>query len=362
MSGRVSRELKRQRDGAAAPADAPPAPLPPVPGFEIDERLDEAALLELARTVKDRLEPPLQSNFRVSSICTFRHEGRRRAVAGANSEPCSLGGAICAERSALVQLRLMVPPPVVECVYIVADSEEPITPGMLCREYMCDCFCTAKTTIVTSGAPSRPLIRSTLGKLYPCPPLLQDVPRSDIVATAERRGARGAAAVDAYFAAQDDTTSKRLSRLFAKLLLRTTADAKAVPLHPVRLAAGALLADGTEVLAAQHQALEYGCSLDPITQLHSQLKGGGGPEFLMVTDQYGNLHPPSGTARAMLVETGWEELRVLVHDAEGAVQAVTASELAPLVPRLTELLGDAPPEGELTSAQRRAAAALNGAD
>ena len=112
-----------------------------------------------------------------------------------------------------------------------------------------------------------------------------------------------------------------------------------------------------------HQALEYGGSVHPVTLLCPQLRARRGEEvaaqsWLMVVDQYGNLHSPSGTARAMLVETGWAALRVLIHDAGGEVQSHTASELAPMVPRLAELLGDGAANGTRTNAQKRAAALL----
>ena len=112
------------------------------------------------------------------------------------------------------------------------------------------------------------------------------------------------------------------------------------------------------------QALEYGCSLDPVASLvHAQLRprraaaaAEGG--FLMMVDQYGTLHPPSAVARAILVETGWEALRVPLHDADGAVAARSAGELAPMAPRLEELLDASPrlaeTNGGLTAAQRRA--------
>ena len=107
--------------------------------------------------------------------------------------------------------------------------------------------------------------------------------------------------------------------------------------------------------------------MHPVTLLCAQLKARRGAEdaarsWLLIVDQYGNLHPPSGTARALLVETGWAALRVLVHDAAGDVQSHTAAELAPLVPRLAELLGGGAADGAPTDAQRRAAALLEASE
>lgn len=255
-------------------------------------------MLDLARRLKDSVEPPLQSGFRVSAVCTFRHGGRLRAVAGVNSEPCSLCGAICAERSALVQLRLFKQPPVVECVYLTSDASEPITPGMLCREYMSDCFCSPDTAVVSAGAADgAPALRTTLGELFPSPPLLRGVPRAQLAATAERLGEQGAAGAAAFFACAG-AAGPGLSRLFSRLLLLATSDQgsavrpapaartpdeqsgvapdslathacmppsplmSAEALHPIKLAAGALLSDGAggfeeALVATQHQAPEH---------------------------------------------------------------------------------------------------------
>ena len=77
-------------------------------------------------------------------------------------------------------------------------------------------------------------------------------------------------------------------------------------------------------------------------------------------------HPNVTKARAVLVETGWEALRVPLHDADGAVAARSATrsagELAPMAPRLEELLDASPrlaeTNGGLTAAQRRAKESL----
>ena len=77
----------------------------PTPGFEISAELDEAAMLAMTRQLKESMVPPDQSNFRVAAICTFRHEGKLRAIAGANSEaaksfhqPRPISRLVCAGR------------------------------------------------------------------------------------------------------------------------------------------------------------------------------------------------------------------------------------------------------------------------
>jgi hypothetical protein len=63
-----------------------------------------------------------------------------RHVLGVNTETCVLPSAICAERTALVQLRLRHPPCAgIRGVYITTTetgSGALITPGLLCREMM----------------------------------------------------------------------------------------------------------------------------------------------------------------------------------------------------------------------------------
>eukprot|EP00581_Thalassiosira_minuscula_P009710 CAMPEP_0183709706 /NCGR_PEP_ID=MMETSP0737-20130205/5694_1 /TAXON_ID=385413 /ORGANISM="Thalassiosira miniscula, Strain CCMP1093" /LENGTH=1745 /DNA_ID=CAMNT_0025937873 /DNA_START=28 /DNA_END=5265 /DNA_ORIENTATION=+ len=86
--------------------------------------------------------PPSQSFFRVVAVVFFARivDGVRRSeryhVVGTNDEPHSVGGSICAERAALMQLRFI---PDLECItkiVIVTDEADAISPGMLCREFM----------------------------------------------------------------------------------------------------------------------------------------------------------------------------------------------------------------------------------
>ena len=121
----------------------PPADLPP----------STLKYLNIANETRKSLEnrKPQLSNFVVVALITYyikaelsdseellpSHEDDSNAlhIIGANAEPCSLTGSLCAERCAFAQLRL-IPNVVILNVYIVSDSSTPITPGMLCREYM----------------------------------------------------------------------------------------------------------------------------------------------------------------------------------------------------------------------------------
>jgi hypothetical protein len=54
---------------------------------------DDAAYLELATRLKDRVVPPVQSHFRVFSILSYLDSaGEEKFVCGTNSEPAFIGG------------------------------------------------------------------------------------------------------------------------------------------------------------------------------------------------------------------------------------------------------------------------------
>ena len=73
-----------------------------------------------------------------TSTCKSINTGstKRHYVVGTNDEPCTISGSICAERAALLQLRFVPNVTQITKVVIVTDSPQPISPGMLCREYM----------------------------------------------------------------------------------------------------------------------------------------------------------------------------------------------------------------------------------
>lgn len=82
---------------------------------------------------------PLLSSFVVCCTVVYRRSSSSKKLhtTTANSEPCSLGGSLCAERAALSSLPSLVPDlSQILSVYILSDSPKPITPGFLCREYM----------------------------------------------------------------------------------------------------------------------------------------------------------------------------------------------------------------------------------
>ena len=108
------------------------------------------------------------------------------------------------------------------------------------------------------------------------------------------------------------------STLSFKRLYSTVFSLHAAPLSPtlhpsesyhcIKYAAGVLLTDSTILTARQVTGLEYGTTLDCVTQLakelNASLSSGLKVSSVLVVDHMGVLHTPSGTGRAYLTELG----------------------------------------------------------
>lgn len=77
-----------------------------------------------------------QGNSHIDLLNRGIKQDGRRFVVGTNEEPCHMGGSICAERAALVQLRFIPNLDRVTKIVIATDAETEVMPGMLCREFM----------------------------------------------------------------------------------------------------------------------------------------------------------------------------------------------------------------------------------
>lgn len=78
-----------------------------------------------------------------------------------------------------------------------------------------------------------------------------------------------------------------------------------------------LLSNGETVVSWQKKGLEYGTTLDAITQLaHSMESQPASVKVMMLVqvDQYGIAHAPFGGARAFLKEFGHGHVQVIVHN------------------------------------------------
>ena len=131
--------------------------------------------------------------------------------------------------------------------------------------------------------------------------------------------------------------------------------------HPIRYAAGVLFADGTHAVAWQKKGIEYGTTCDAMVQLvHSmETKRDKGimPTVLVQADQLGILHAPSGHARGFLMEYGYHEVPLYLHNTTtGQLHRVTVGDTSPNRPLISFCTQEEPGNGG------GAAAAATGTD
>ncbi|CAM9255383.1 unnamed protein product [Scytosiphon promiscuus] len=116
---------------------------------------------------------------------------------------------------------------------------------------------------------------------------------------------------------------------------RATEEDKRDGVHPIRYASVALFPDGEAEVTHQLKALEYGATLDPVTLLAPAMmrraKDGIRPSWVLLVDQFGNLHAPFAQARTFLLEHGFGETKIAVHGEDGAIVVVKAKDLVPKV-------------------------------
>jgi len=306
----------------------------PLPGFPAPRECaspdDHDAWLALAHAARQgRGRIPSQSSFRVTAIVVYQPPPSfssqnssatpppLRYVVGHNDESWSLANSCCAERAAFLQLgavRGERRADVVRCVYLVSDAPAPITPGVLCREFMISSrLASPATRIVMEGSDGAPLDRAsasssvtpaggpkqgqriarTLGELWPAASPYMRLDAAGMVARGEALRAVVLAAAAAHrddpaaaaspvpildaaawapaAAAAATTAAGVVARDDAEAALRGAASAATQDgrgdLHPLRLGACAVLAGAGAVTARQYKALEYSCSLDPVAAL-----------------------------------------------------------------------------------------------
>mmetsp|Transcript_27077 Transcript_27077/g.32868 ORF Transcript_27077/g.32868 Transcript_27077/m.32868 type:complete len:316 (+) Transcript_27077:132-1079(+) len=252
---------------------------------------------------------PRQSNFRVAAIIVYKnlHDGSEHTLEGTNDEPCHIGGALCAERAALLQLRLM---PYTEddiritAVYITSDAEEYITPGMMCREFMMsNVFMDKETPIIMCGADSTlsTVKKQRLEELYPCPSPYYRMTAKEACDFQDRVKLK---------LPTPDSDEEKVYKLALQTSARDTSD-----VHPIGFGAALMFSDGHLISSFQKKAVEYGCTLDAVGQLaqaiadYPQAK----PKILAQVDESGVAHAPFAPGRAFLDEHGYGDCLVLCH-------------------------------------------------
>ena len=355
---------------------------------------------------------PSQSSFRVLALLFYKEEDstqssssrnksnntlppwvprttndNRTYIVGTNDEPGYMGGAICAERAAMVQLRFLPNFRITKLV-IATDSLEPISPGMLCREFLaghdsvpwdlpvistgCICrSCGLRDDVLFSSSTggdcsqnqqqhSIPILQTTLRELYPFPsPYTRlTAPKSIVLGESFLSSSSSSSSKNNESNEQwkgDDSSVPRVGEMAKRLLELAILEAKSniSDLHPIQFGAAVAFADGTIVTSHQSSALEYGCTLDAVSRLalSMQQRKHSPPVLLVQTDQYGIAHGPFAPARAFLTEHGFGDCKILLHEiplnsdddetvlfnsvSEWKLREIRVSDLAPNAPSWT---------------------------
>jgi len=268
---------------------------------------------------------PVQSGFRVFALLFFTTDTIPgiQLVEGANSEPSYIGGSICAERAALCKLRMFSNPRILKVVVTTDAKHVAISPGLLCREYL-TAFCSPDTPVVMGDSLGEAIMSCTISELYPHPFLYRGKSRLELVsagrAQAEKIAAHGAGGDWGEEGAQLHAHALRLC------------ERDAVDIHPLKFAAAVVFDDGSVQAAWMLKGLEYGCSLDPVSQLVRDMLSKR-PRLLVMVDQFGVAHAPFAQARALLSEHGLgTHPIILVHSHDGSQLLTCAADLAPPPP------------------------------
>jgi hypothetical protein len=368
------------------------------------ENLDQLDLLLAHKYRRSLRNAPCQSNFRVvalifleqGSILSDRNSscppllcwsGDRPYLLGTNAETCWIGNSICAERSALALLR-WYPSAIVSKIVIVTDAPGAIAPGCLCREFMASCDQIPWDTRIVLGGTQCQRCKLQLPK--ECQLLDQDAPRNGDIDVDDNDSSEG---TDSTIVCADGTKHDFVSSIVTlktiyphpSLYVRSKAEEcvalgskwkqsllkseehlvnvardvfgkqadKSTSLHPISYVAAVRFQDDSFATSRCVKSLEYGCSLDAITQLAPQMeaKRNSGIDAIQIVqlDQFGLAHPPFAPGRAFLVEHGYGHVEVGMHDFDPHCNVliwnvVKASELAPMVPDFVAQMKGSPPD------------------
>jgi len=250
-------------------------------------------------------------------------------------------------------------------VVVVTDLTIPVSPGMLCREYLMS-VCDSESIIVMGGSDAKDdndIIKCNMNDLWPHPYLYRGCDRSNIVDYANAFISRTGISIDSLLRfSNDDCNDINCNDInkekFQKLHKVATAYTKyddADALHPIRLATAVLFDDDSIEVTWMLKGLEYGCTIDAVSQMVSkmvqnricgdcklditcngQINGDSSifkmiknPVMLVNVDQYGVCHSPHAQARALLSEHGFDHLKIMVHNDNGIIEIVTVKSLVP---------------------------------
>jgi cytidine deaminase len=300
---------------------------------------DDAAMVQYANENRLKLLDgfPSQSHFRVYALLFVENADRLlQIVQGSNAEQGYIGGAICAERAALCQLRF-IRSPIVRKVVVVTDSKHPLSPGALCREFLMS-HVEPDVCVVMGSSEGDEVSQCLMKDLWPYPYVYRKQSRSTLLQEMER--------MSTVLKCVDSLHMDVAINLYAKALSVNSKDSHD-SIHPVRLSAALLFDDSSISTAWQLKGLEYGCTLDPVSQLlldaerkkyclpcnngdiESASRAFVKPTMLVMVDQMGIAHAPFAQARSLLSEHGYGYLQILVHDEFGDIHVCSIADLVP---------------------------------
>jgi hypothetical protein len=303
----------------------------------------------LAHKYRLSINKPRQSSFRVVALLFYstRKESEkeehiffslpehrqltyqnRHYVVGTNDEPCHIGGSICAERAAMVQLRFVRNIERVTKIVIVTDAPHEITPGLLCREFMSSSPLVPPDTPIVLGGSNCLHCHTTFEDSENCVTHNNDETHTSLVNVDMNRKSNTACCINAHnfvysitfleelypYASpyvrlsagecvkygtsyidsqssnatvvdENEIYSSLLSRAgknwgelslndentVCKILIEKSKEAAASDgrneVHPIQYGAVVLFSDGAISIAHQKKGIEYGCTLDAVGQL-----------------------------------------------------------------------------------------------
>lgn len=297
-------------------------------------------LIDLANQLRHSLDSsPTQSNFRVVAIFIVEHGDTDQrvisAICGANAEPGNINGSICAERAAICRLRFLVQPRILK-VSVVTDSPQPISPGPLCREFLSS-VADLNTPVVIGNGKGDKFFEYPLSYLIPHPYIYRKQLRHQIVAFAKEFGSACFPCTSSYAGVLSVDLRQRLLNAAREVNQYDREDS----LHPIRLSAAVLYSDGTTTSAWQMKGLEYGCTGDAVEALVHNMahtmtlkhyNPGGAflrPVAIVMVDQFGVCHAPFARSRSLLMEHGFGDVLVLIHEEDGQLHDVAVDDLLP---------------------------------
>jgi cytidine deaminase len=341
---------------------------------EISKVINEnQKLVDICNGIRHRIvHPPSQSNFRVVALFIVEHTvytgvtetsqqqeissslassaavRRLSFVCGSNAEQGYIGGAICAERATLTRLRFYENV-IIQKIAITTDSEHAISPGALCREYLMTAA-PSTTPVVLGNASGKQVVECQLSDFYPFPYVYRHCLRCDIVSSAEifAKNMMASTSVSSKVKLEEQFPYLPMLLKTAKEVNLYDNDERSIGIHPVAMSGAVIFSNERIINSWQLKALEYGCTIGPIVQLIGRMKQyplevkekseeNVTPLMIVMIDQFNVCHAPFAAARTLLVELGYGDLNVLLHNSGGELVVVKAKDLYPVT---TGLVGN----------------------